>query len=384
MIAKEDLERMYLGEWMNAYEIAEKLGVSRTTVTHWLKLYKILIRTPSESKLKKGVVKPTKEDLERMYLKENMSTYEIGEYIGVGGCAVGKWLKKYGIPIRTTSESMLKKGVVKPTKEVLERMYLEEWMNPKEIGDKIGVDKGSIRNWLISYGIPMRGVSEARLKGVVKPTKEVLERMYLNQWMSTVEIGEKIGVGNPIVGIWLKEYEIPTRGISEARLKGVVKPTKEVLERMYLEKNMSPIKIGAKLGVDGTTIRKWLQEYEFQIRSASEALLGERSPKWMGGISFEPYCPKFNKSFKGRVREFFGRVCFNCGKSEKDNIKKLSVHHVNYEKMVCCNDVKPLFVSLCASCHAKTNHNREYWEEKFTNDLIEKHNGECYLPLVIG
>src|SRR5208337_386546 len=34
----------------------------------------------------------------------------------------------------------------------------------------------------------------------------------------------------------------------------------------------------------------------------SKNLIGEKSPGWKGGISFEPYCIKFNKEFKERVR----------------------------------------------------------------------------------
>ena len=82
---------------------------------------------------------------------------------------------------------------------------------------------------------------------------------------------------------------------------------------------------------------------------------------WMGGISFEPYCPKFNYEFKESIREKFGRVCFMCGAPE--NGRKLSVHHVNYDKSCLCSEIECEFVPLCASCHGKTsNGDREYWE----------------------
>jgi len=43
---------------------------------------------------------------------------------------------------------------------------------------------------------------------------------------------------------------------------------------------------------------------------------GENSPYWKGGISFSPYCPKFNREFKERVRKFFDNTCVICGKKE--------------------------------------------------------------------
>jgi hypothetical protein len=41
--------------------------------------------------------------------------------------------------------------------------------------------------------------------------------------------------------------------------------------------------------------------------------------------------------------------------------------------------IKPLFVPVCPNvCHSKTNHNRGYWEERFTNLIEQKYNGKCY------
>ena len=105
---------------------------------------------------------------------------------------------------------------------------------------------------------------------------------------------------------------------------------------------------------------------------------GERHPRWNGGISFEPYCPKFNREFKERVRSFFGYRCAECG--EPQNGYKLHVHHVNFNKMSCCDNTPPLFVPLCRSCHARTQKDREYWEEHFTRMINEYHGGACYFP----
>ena len=109
----------------------------------------------------------------------------------------------------------------------------------------------------------------------------------------------------------------------------------------------------------------------------SMSLTGEHSPQWKGGISFEPYCILFNKEFKERVRAFWGNKCPVCGKIEEESRKALCVHHVGYDKEVCCNDNERLFVPLCRSCHAKTNTNRDEWEEYFTH-MISIHGGKCY------
>lgn len=112
----------------------------------------------------------------------------------------------------------------------------------------------------------------------------------------------------------------------------------------------------------------------------SDAKSGDKSPTWSGGISFEPYCPKFNKAFKQRVRDFFKGVCVLCGKTTEENGKQMFVHHVNYDKKTCCNSSPQLFVILCNNCHPKTNFNRQYWEEYFTKLIYEMYDGRCYLP----
>lgn len=109
---------------------------------------------------------------------------------------------------------------------------------------------------------------------------------------------------------------------------------------------------------------------------------GPDHPRWRGGTSFGPYCFRFNSEFKERVREFFGRRCAECGAPEGD--RRHFVHHVNYRKDSCCaEDAPPLFVPLCHSCHPKTNHDREYWEARFTALINEQYGGRCYLPRAV-
>lgn len=111
------------------------------------------------------------------------------------------------------------------------------------------------------------------------------------------------------------------------------------------------------------------------------ALRGIPIEEFDGFVTPNNYCNKFNNPFKERVREFFGRVCVECGKTEKENKTRLAVHHVNYHKDACCNEnVKLLFVSLCASCHAKTHYKRQYWEDYFTKKINEQYGGRCYIP----
>jgi hypothetical protein len=107
-----------------------------------------------------------------------------------------------------------------------------------------------------------------------------------------------------------------------------------------------------------------------------EKMRGENNPLWKGGIAFQPYCPKFNSEFKEQVRNFFNNCCIECGTPQ--NGKKLHVHHVNFNKMSCCNGTPPLFVPLCTSCHGRTQKDRPKWERHFTEMITMYYQGKCY------
>lgn len=101
----------------------------------------------------------------------------------------------------------------------------------------------------------------------------------------------------------------------------------------------------------------------------SDAISGEKHYNWQGGISYEPYCKKFNEKFKESIRKKFNRVCFICGCTEKENGCKLDVHHVSYNKLCLCDGIVCEFAALCKSCHTKTNRNRDYWERYIMKKL---------------
>lgn len=87
--------------------------------------------------------------------------------------------------------------------------------------------------------------------------------------------------------------------------------------------------------------------------------VGNKSAQWRGGD--KEYPTTFNKHFKEAIRERDNYTCAVC-KKYGDN-----VHHIDYQKM---NTVPENCVTLCRSCHCKTNSNREYWQEYFSILLV--------------
>jgi len=143
-------------------------------------------------------------------------------------------------------------------------------------------------------------------------------------------------------------------------LKGCQIPSEETKRKMSIShigmhfteehrKNMSEAQKGKNLS----------KEHRKKI---SKSMSGENSFNWRGGISFEPYSPEFNRQLKELIRQRDGYQCQLCGMPECENIRKLDVHHIDYNKLNC---LPSNLISLCRRCNAKVNYNREYWEEYF-------------------
>jgi len=94
----------------------------------------------------------------------------------------------------------------------------------------------------------------------------------------------------------------------------------------------------------------------------SKNQMGEKNSFWNDGKSFEPYPTSFNEKLKSEIKNRDNNICVLCG------AKNLSVHHIDYNKN---NSNSGNLISLCHSCHTKTNVNREQWESFFTN-FMEK------------
>lgn len=94
----------------------------------------------------------------------------------------------------------------------------------------------------------------------------------------------------------------------------------------------------------------------------SEHMGGENAPNWKGGISFEPYAPEFNGRLKKEIRHRDNYICQLCSKNQRENGRKLDVHHIDYDKE---NNNPNNLITLCLGCNAKANFNRERWKLVF-------------------
>jgi hypothetical protein len=101
-----------------------------------------------------------------------------------------------------------------------------------------------------------------------------------------------------------------------------------------------------------------------KFRKGNPRFMGENHYLWQGGISFEPYSIDWKESLRRSIRERDRYICKICNKIQGD--RAFDVHHINYDKKNCNPNN---LITLCHSCHTKTNTNRKYWIEYFSNKL---------------
>jgi ribosomal protein L40E len=128
--------------------------------------------------------------------------------------------------------------------------------------------------------------------------------------------------------------------------------------------------------IDGRTLEKYYckcgKEISYKADICRKCLynelkykfLNEGNPNWRGGISNLPYPDEFNDELREYIRKRDEYTCQICGIKQnqlKGFHKHLSIHHIDYNKQNCNEDN---LISLCESCHFKTNGKREYWYAK--------------------
>jgi len=108
------------------------------------------------------------------------------------------------------------------------------------------------------------------------------------------------------------------------------------------------------------------------IKKHRQAVLASRTPEVLakqarslrnrfdtiGRKNNDRYGEEWNAGLKKSVRERDGHRCVICERHQLECGETLVVHHIDYDKINCHPSN---LVTLCRSCHSKTNGNREHW-----------------------
>ena len=90
-----------------------------------------------------------------------------------------------------------------------------------------------------------------------------------------------------------------------------------------------------------------------------------------GFLTDQLYCSKFNNKLRRSIRDRYNNCDYISGihKDVCNPDRKLSVHHVNYDKDCGCDGNKCELIPLSHVNHMRTNTNRPFWNRLFTYSL---------------
>ncbi len=133
-----------------------------------------------------------KEDLERMYCDERLSLKEIGDMHSVSPKPIRRLMKTYGIRIRTIPESavVLKNREApyrRPSKDELLELYFVRGLGTTTIAKMYGVCGEAIRKCILSYFGKTRSNSEAQ---ALRKKKEWRSRKYRSDTLDMMNSDE--------------------------------------------------------------------------------------------------------------------------------------------------------------------------------------------------
>jgi len=123
-----------------------------------------------------------------------------------------------------------------------------------------------------------------------------------------------------------------------------------------------------KISEAGKGRKAWNKGKKYKSPKQSISIKGINNPNWRGGVSFELYSENWTDNLKESIRERDNYICQECGMHQDEDNKKLDIHHIDYNKY----NLNPSnLITLCRSCHAKTNFNREHWFKYFNENVYE-------------
>lgn len=321
-------------------------------------------------------------------LQETMKI--IGELVGVEQSVVSYYIRKNNIPRRAAKKAPIYTNL---GKEWWHNQYVILKKSTRTIALELGVESEFVRNKLIFYNIPRRDANDYVRTSIYSidllDNKEWLIYHHITLQLLPSNIAGRLGCSAKLVRQKLTEHNIPIidhikRGKKHPNFGK--EPSDEVKERIRIVNTGRKHREESIRLMSEVAKKVWQnpERYERQIKGLIKYRLnhpdwldnvsGPNSCHWRGGISYLPYCPKFNTKFKEQIREKFGRVCYLCGKTEEENSKHLDVHHVDYDKLDICNGKSWSFVPLCHSCHTKTTNHRHYYFNMLINYWLNNEN----------
>jgi len=182
----------------------------------------------------------------------------------------------------------------------------------------------------ISNALRGRKIGPSKLRGRKLSPEHIAKMIAAQKGVKCPNKGLK---GHPKYGGFVKgdKHSEETKNKISMAGKGRPSPRKGVVLSIETRKRISLAGIGRPAWNKGKT----------------SELSGEKHYNWKGGSSKQKYV-LFSKHLKAEVIERDNFKCQICGCPESECIRRLDVHHIDYNKK---NYNKSNLIALCMSCH---------------------------------
>lgn len=301
------------------------------------------------------------EDLLReLYKDRGLTDAEISEKLGCSPSCVTQWRDRLGIDSDHAVDERL------DNKDKLEKLYKKEGLSTYEIAGKFDCCEYSVRQRLKKFNIERRSASSDYAHDLLSDSDE-LERLYVDERLSTLEIAERVDTTPSGVRYWMRQHGIDSRTISEASTAFSDADIGEI-ESLYWEDGYSTREIANEFDTHSTTICRVMRRAGVKRRDPSPT--GPEHPRWNGGPA--PYGPGWNDSKRRAVRSRDGHTCQDprCSVTQSEHIEKydqkLHVHHLKKARDVDDpeeRNAKKNLITLCRDCHDR-------WEKMADAGLV--------------
>ena len=207
----------YIVKRMRTEDIAELYGCRPTTIEKAASMHG-LHREPLKPIKRNQKPYENPEILQKMYIDEHRTMTEIGEILGCSGDTIRKNLKNNNIPIKPRIQH-------RPLMNVdLKEWYVNQKLSSTEIAKMYDVSHRTVLSELKRQNIPRRSLSESQFafknmqRNILLDNPEWLYEEYVTKRRSAKDIAAEIGHSARVVQKALKSFGIHVRGDSEAKI----------------------------------------------------------------------------------------------------------------------------------------------------------------------
>lgn len=137
------LHELYVGDELTYEQIAERFGVSSSTIGNWINRHGIERDQTDKYPWRDA------QKLRRKYWRDEMSIGEIAEGWGTYRDIIHRWLVRHDIERRPGPDA----HYPWQSKEVLRELYAEQELSQSEIAAKFDTQQTTISKWIRRFGI---------------------------------------------------------------------------------------------------------------------------------------------------------------------------------------------------------------------------------------